>query len=444
MAKEVISAIERRPPSRRTAKWAVSAAGRLALLGLSISMSLDALAAWTADGSARVDSLSDDNVRLSADNEDSGITTTANVKGEVRQVTENSEVSAVAGATYLAYSGVQDLSDENILYGDGRGRWEGERTIWRLDGSVRRDVMLETVGYIRDPLATSGSTGTNATTGTNGTATGTTGTVGSNVGSDFVSPGNTVDQGSVEEQVRRIDAVISPGVDYQLSERLKGSLGYTYERLDYHNGQKAGLESSDGHSVSLGLERQVSETDILNVSARAARFNPDNGSSTDAYGMTVGWAHQFSESSGASFDIGANYSEQDGNGNTGLAVNLRAYRRTETGNIFVGAQRSLMPSGFGSLDETDRLLFGWLTPLTEKVDLQLTADAYKTSSTNNANSDNDRKYASAGSQIKWAITESFSVGATYRYTWVDRQSDPSSASSNAVGIFIQYQPQREI
>ncbi len=182
----------------------------------------------------------------------------------------------------------------------------------------------------------------------------------------------------------------------------------------------------------------------MRLTTSAGRFEPDNDSSTDAYGATVGWVHQFSETAGGSIDVGANESDQNGDSNDGLSLSVRGFRNTESGSLYLQAQRSLMPSGFGTLNETDRLLFGYQRSLSDTVALTLNVDTYRTSASTNSSNNDERKYVSAGPELRWAFSPHFSVGATYRYTWVDRQSDPGSATDNAVGIFISYQPQREI
>ena len=259
-----------------------------------------------------------------------------------------------------------------------------------------------------------------------------------------MSTGSTVDQGSVEQQVRRYDVGVNPSVEYRVTERTSTTLGYGYQRLDYHNGTQAGLEDSKTNFVSFEVRHDLSEVSAVRLSTRAGKFEPENGSNTDAYGVTVGWLHRFSETAGGSIDVGANQSDRDDETSYGLSLNVRGYRNTELGRLYFQAQRSLMPSGFGALLETDRLLFGYSRALSDTVDLTLSADAYQTNSTNGSSDNDDRKYASVGPELRWAFSPNFSLGATYRFTWVDRESDSGSAQGNAVGIFISYQPQREI
>jgi hypothetical protein len=430
------------PIDRLTVIGVARSALRIVLPCACALSSAAAFGAWTTDGWLRLDSRYDDNVQLSPDNEEDAIVTAANAGANVRRVTENSELSVLAGVSYFdysGYSGQEDLTNENVEYGDVRGEWRGDRVTWNLASSIRRDVLLETVGIIRDPLAPVAGTGPSAAPGNAGGTTAIPG--GTNIDQD-VSTGGTVDEGSVEQQVRRYDIGVNPTVDYNLTERTTATLGYGFQRLEYHDAGQADLEDSDTNRVSLAFSHELSEVDSVRLSTNVGRYSPQNNSDTDAWGATVGWAHEFSEVSGASIDVGGNSRDQDGNTEVGLSFRLRGYRQTESGRMYLQATRSLMPSGGGTLAETDQLLFGYRTPLSETVDATLTANVYSTNSNDDASND-DRKYLSVGPQLRWAFTPNYSIGATYRYTWVDRQDDPGSAQGNSIGIFIAYQPQRE-
>jgi hypothetical protein len=149
----------------------------------------------------------------------------------------------------------------------------------------------------------------------------------------------------------------------------------------------------------------------------------------------------WTRTSGGSFDAGVNYSDRDGEGETGFVFRARGYRTTEVGNLYMQVERVLRPNGFGDLAETDRLILGMSTALSDTVEVSIGSDGYRTASTDG----NDREFFSVGPQIKWLFTPEFSVGATYGYQWADREGDPGNgASGNAVGIFIMYQPEREL
>lgn len=402
-----------------------------------------AQAAWVTDGVVRVDSRYDDNVTLSSTDEEGSSVTTAHGELELRNVTENSEVSVIGGANYIAYGesqvGTTELDNKDVQYIDLRSHYDTERTTYGLRGSARRDVTLATVDFIRNPIDTVGG---GAVPG--GTATGTpetpapanpTGTAGDPLG------GGTLDGGSVDQQVRRYDVNVNPYIRYELSERTSVQFDYVFTSLDYRNADQTGLEDSTTNGVRFELLQRVTERDLARFRAGWARMDPETSSNSDAYQATGGWEHRFSEQTGMSIDAGASYRDRDGETDVGFVFTLRGFHRTEVGDIFAQAQRSLTPTGFGDLSETDRLTLGMRRNLSDTVEVSVNGDSYSTSNSD----DNDRSYISVGPQIRWLFSPSFSVGATYRYTWADRQDEPGGAASgNSVGLFLEYRPQREI
>ena len=393
-------------------------------------LSSGAHAAWLTNGSARVDSVYEDNVYLSSDNQDSAIVTTANLQGEIRQVTETSNVSAIAGLKYLNYGQVGNLSDNDEEFGSLRSWWRSERLRWGVTGTFRRDLLLSTVGYIGPVDLATGAAGDP------GAGVDTTG--------DGVSDG-TIDQGAVEVQVRRNRTQVNPFVGYELSERTSASLQYGYNRTDYSNEQGSFLQDSQANRASVQVVHRFSERDSMRGSLGAAKFNPETGSSTNTYDLTTGWEHRFSELAGASVDVGASRTERDGNGDTGALFRARGYRRTEVGSFFAQVERRLYPGTNGELVETDRMIFGLKRSLSERMEISVTGDGYKTSSTGtNLSAVDYRDYATVGPELRWSLSPELSVGATYQFTWADRQGDQGTAAGNSVGVFVSYQPRREL
>ena len=407
-----------------------------ALLCTCISSGVQAV--WIPEGNVQVESHYDDNVRLTTDGgEESAIVTTTGGEMRLGNVTERSEVTAILGGSlvsYTAYDGFEDLHNEDVEYADIRSSWRGTRARWGMDGSVRRDVLLETVGDIGNPLGTA-----------SGTAGGQSTTRGSESGR--VVPGNGdpsvgIDSGSTEEQVRRVRTWVSPFLGYQLSEKTGVQLGYTYLGLDYDKQTTTGLEDSKSNGVSLDVWNQVNERDTARFGVRAVRFDPsEEPESTDAYEMTVGWDRRLSERLRISLDVGGQRSERDSDSYSGYLARFNLFRRTDTGAMRVRFEHSLEPSGYGDLVKTDTLDLNYEFGVSDRLGFGLNGNAYRVRNSSNQISDqnNDRDYVEIGPDVRYALTTSVHVGAFYKYRWVDRQ-DEGSGSSNAVGIQVSYQP----
>ncbi len=396
--------------------------------------------AWVVDGKGGLESRYDDNVRLSTDGEESAVV--SNLLGElnVRRVTENSEFSAIGGArylTYTAYNGDRNLHDEDIEYLQIQGGTGGERMQFGIDGSVRRDVLLRTVGVILDPLQPPSTASGDTTPPEQG------GSAEIPIG-DAANAGT--DAGSVQEQVRRLRTWISPYANYQLSQRTGLRLGYTYLGQKYSDQSSGtGLQDSQSNSVSLDLSQQLSARDTGKIGVRVAKFNPDNGGSTDAYEASIGWQRAFSQTTRAGIDVGAQRSERDSKSYSGYLARVYVSHRTDSGIMRGRFEHSLRPSGYGDLVETDTLSLGYSVNLTNRVSFSVEGSGYRTRNSQNtgSNPNNDRDYIAAGPRLTYSLTEVFGVSAFYDYRWVDRQSE-GSGQSNAVGLSLTYQPLRGI
>lgn len=397
-------------------------------------------AAWVSELRGGVESRYDDNVRLSTEGEESAIAT--NVVGELslRRVTENSEIAAIAGATFLnysAYDGAEDLDNEDIQYLDIRSHRSGDRARVGFDGSVRRDVLLETVGFIVDPIGrTPVGQGAQPQPGQG------------SGGVPAADPTYTnTDAGSVEEQVRRIQTWAAPYVNYELSEKTGVRFGYTYFGLDYDQQLTTGLEDSKTNAVNVEFSNQVSLRDSARIGARAARFDPQTDpEETDAYEVTVGWSRQFSDTTSAGIDLGVQQSERADESYSGYVTRIFADRRIEAGAIRGRYEHSLQPSGYGDLVESDTLDVNYELSLSDRLDLRIDGRAYRTrnSKDQTSNDDNDRDYAEVGPGLTFGITEVMSLGVFYRYQWVDRKVDSTSGTSNAVGLTLSYRARPRI
>ncbi len=380
-----------------------------------------AFGAWVGEGKVAAEGSYEDNTRLTSEDEDDAYVTAVTGEGTVRQVTESSEVRATAGVTVVNYAGAEDLDNEDIEYAQLVAVTRGERSRLRFAGSYRRDVLLRTVGDIGDPLD-----------GVDG---------GAPPPDDDLGNGDT-DNGIVREQIRRNLINLRPSFGYQLTEQSSVTLGYYFQDRSYEDADQFQLQDSQLQGVTLGLSTALSELNTARITVGASRFDPQDDIETDAYDATVGWDHRFSDTASAGIDVGMRYAERDSDGDSGFLLRVRGLRQTEVGVLFASAERSLRPTGYGTLDQTDRFNLRLDTAVTDRWGYAVTADAYRTE-TIEGQSFRDRDYASLGAELNWSLDPAWSIGTYYRYQWIDRQDD-GTASGNAVGIVLTYQPVREI
>jgi hypothetical protein len=397
-----------------------------------------ASAAWDNSVSAELRSAVSDNIRMSTQDEDSAVVTEGTIEGRARRVTETSLVALVGGFTYQYYSGVSneetlgEVDDQDLEYVDFLASRSGERVSGSLHASVNRDVMYQSVEYLGAP-AGSGEGGDSE--------------AGDVPGTDLSAPpgSSDVDVGSVEEQIERLRIVVSPTLAYQLSERTSLDVGYGFTGLEYDEAEDLGFEDGESHSVFAGLTRQLSASDFATLRVGAARFEPDVSDETESWEVVGGWRRQLSERSSVELELGLRNASANGNDDYGTLVRVRGERGFERGRLFAEAERSLYPSGYGSLLETDQVLLTFQRGLSDRWRFDFSGRAYQTNSSvdeSQTTGADERKFVDVGPSLSWSASETVELGVGYHYTWVDREIDDDTASGNSVSIFITFNPQR--
>lgn len=359
----------------------------------------------------------DDNIRLVPDSESSVLETSAIGKARLYRLTENSEVSALAGIEYIYYTGDDDtLKDQGIQYGQLFSRWDTERTTWGVDGSYKRDSTLRTVDFTEESDVVDDPTG---------------------------DAGDDIDAGLVRVQIRRNRLVVNPYASQKISERLRAQLDYRFQAVRYgESAESAGLQDSNYHGVSLELRRIMAEQHRARISARVTRLEPEIDEETNTFQLQAGWDYRLSPIASVRLEVGIFRAEQAGVETTGSLYRLSGQRRTAAGRMYGSIERQLQPDGSGELQETDQIIVGIQHKLGPRMAFDFRGRAFQTNAVGEL--ERDRVYASIEPELSWSLSRWISLGTSYRYRWSDREADLDSAQSNAISVFIRYEQSRPL
>lgn len=387
-----------------------------------LSLATPALAAWVVTPAAELGVRHEDNVRLSATNEESAIVSSATLQAELANITEISEVSALVGGSFDYYSNTDaNLDDRDTQFAKLMAIRSAERLSFGIDGSFQREILLRSARMISDLPGGEGE-----------------------LPIDDTDLEGDVDQGSVNEQVRRTRIAVRPNVTYQFAENTSATLSYRYLSLDYKDlGQETGLQDSETHSVGVMLAQRFSERDSGHLTLNASRLEPDVGLETDFYEAIVGWNRRLTERSRFNIAVGGRRAESDFAERSGVLLRARYAQATERGELYAQAERSLYPSAYGEILETDRVTLGYGQRLSDRLSWSLSAEGFTTeSSVSDDVFSRNRDYVQVVPELRWLLTPNWSVAGRYEYTWVDRESDPDTADNHTVGFSLIYSPQR--
>jgi opacity protein-like surface antigen len=404
-------------------------ANAIALAVFAWLVAAGAQAAWLVEPSLEVRSSYDDNVRMNEENEQDGIVTTGTAQLQLRNVTERSEVSMLGGVGYIAYADVDDLDNQDLQFLRFTGRQSTERTEFGMRAVGRRDLVLRRLAPILDPLDESApdrDAGPEAR--------------------DIDGPldAGDVDVGAVDEEIRRTRFELAPYVQMNLNERTDVRLGLRYAQRNFgSNAELVGLQDTTTSGADMRLRRAVSPLTSVDLTVGYTLLESDTAIDTDTYRATVGWQHQLSPATAIGADIGANRTENDLSSDTNMRYRIFTNRTTPLNRFSAQLERSAVASPFGGVVQADRLNADYRQLLSERLELNLSLYGFRSERIGEG-TQTDREYVEIGPELFWRATQSWRLGAAYRFRWTDREETDGTARSNAVTVSIRYQPPRQL
>lgn len=407
----------------------VFAAGALLLLTVS------AQGAWVVEPSARLETGYDDNVRLRSVDEEDAIVTDVNAQARLRNATEISNISALAGVGVTHYSGVDSFDDDtrDRLFLELTSERQTERGAFGLDASMRREDLLRTIELIDSAFG-----------GEQSTDAGGGGATDAELSDELITDGDA-DLGTVETLVRRSIIDVEPNASFDLNPRTAIEFGYRYEDISFDDTDDAdGIQDSKSHAAILGLRRDLTPRDVGTLQVERTRFEPDVSQEVDTWEARLGWERQVTERIRSRLSAGASRIDTDTGEETGLLFLARIDRSTERGNLFALVQRALRPTAFGEIIEFDQLVVGGYQRISDRLSWSLRARASRNDSSAQGAFDRSQNYANVSPSIRWQLTPAWSIGTAYTYTWVDRERDTTTTTRNAVSISLTYSPPRRL
>ncbi len=382
--------------------------------------------AWVIEPNAEFRSAAEDNPSLQSEgNEDSGVITTTTVQASVRNITEVSQTAAVVGLSYQSYTGLENIDDQDDQFLDLAYRRTTERGGFAMQVNARRDALYRSTRPINNPFA---------------------GDVETEVDEDLgdVVADDDVDARTVEVQLDRTVVRATPSVSFRLNPRTNATLSYQYYQVLYSDEDQAasiGAQETKSQAVSGALNRQLSERTSLLLNVGASKFDPEFNEESKTYTATVGISRQLTERTSLSLSAGANRVDVDnGNEDTGFSTDITLNRRLNNGTLRASIGRSIYPSSFGAVVESDRLTVLYRQRMSQRLAASLRVRAFSTTNDNDDFSLNNRDYVQLTPEITWAMTENWQVAGGYQYEYQDRDVNENDAENHAVFLSLRYQP----
>ncbi len=246
----------------------------------------------------------------------------------------------------------------------------------------------------------------------------------------------------------------NPSWTRSITEKLSFQSSFHLSHTTYENGLRLGLVDYQLFGGSGGLLYRLTEQDQIQLSGSYVNFHTTNAPSpfrASFPGVNLSLTHAFTETlTGTAFGGPRFVSSSTQTVSDSVKAQSTVWlfggnltKKFESTSILVDVARNIVPSGFGSLVQTDRAGATVSHDLSETLTASFDGAAYSASSVTKLTSGGtvpESRYFTATPKIAWKFLEwwKLELSYTYRRREVDGLSDP--AMSNATMFMLTYDP----
>ncbi len=352
---------------------------------------------WDIEPGVRVRLLYDDNVRFSVDDPKSSFGGTAEAYANLSRRTEVSDLTLRAAVVQLYYT---DATELNSTDGSAEAAFA-----YRMERSEAGFVSR----FVYDTTLT--------------------------------SEAEAETSGIVELNKRRNFFEIAPYWKYSLSERARVGADVILQDVSYEDVEEIPLTNYRFGRVGVSGEYDFTERTALVGRLGYDRYDSEQADDkSETFGAEAGIRYRFSERTTLRALAGArsatsstgDVADGDNERSTGPIFEVGVEQDYEVGSIDITLERSLLPSGRGTLLDTTRAVVEIARPVSERLVVRLRAIGVRNRNPDGEVSFNDRDFVSVSPGLRWRLAESTWLDLSYRYRWQDRELISGDAVSNAV------------
>ena len=360
---------------------------------------------WQVSPDVNIGVQYDDNITLDPEEPETAFGPTARAAVRALRSTENSELLLLGGLRLQEVRENSDLSNVAVFLG-GDGSYQTQRSQFRLE------LAFSTQPVLTSEIATTGVRTTDAS-----------------------------------GQQYRLD--LSPGWSYRLSERSAVGLNLSYTQVFYDGVDNGSLTDYRAGNLSFSSSRRLTEALSFRVVGSYGQYRSQgDANEADSLGLQLGADYEVSETLSIDALFGLRRTEStfpDSFGrsvtedSTGPTYNFSIQKRFPRGDrLSLRALRDLRPTGAAEVLDTTSLQLGYTYPVSERLSLSLSSQAYRNRQPSGETSSLDRTYADGQVALSYRILPAWWLAFSYRYRWQDFEDDPSSADSNRVSLSLRW------
>ncbi len=355
------------------------------------------LHSWDIEPGVRLQLLYDDNVRFSIDDPQSSFGGIAEAYANLSRRTEVSDLTLRAAVVQLYYTDATELDST-----DGSAEAAFAYRMERSEAGLVSRFVYDTT---------------------------------------LTSEAEAETSGIVELNKRRNFFEISPYWEYSLTERARVGADVMLQEVSYEDVSEILLSNYRFGRVGLSGEYDFTERTALVGRLNYDRYDSEQADdNSETFGVEAGLRYRFSERTTIRALAGArsatsttgDATDSGDDRSTGPIFEFGFEQDYEVGSIDMTLERSLLPSGRGSLLDTTRAVVQITRPLSERLAARLRAIGVRNRNPDGEVSFNDRDFLLVSPGLRWRLAESTWLDLSYRYRWQDRELTSGDAVSNAV------------
>jgi len=251
------------------------------------------------------------------------------------------------------------------------------------------------------------------------------------------------ESGRVGIRDRRERLVLQPSILFRMSDISALSARVNYQDVRYDEAFAGILTDYTDSRLTLSYSRAFSPRNTAILATSYRKYDTASSSeSVNGVSLNVGFDRRFTETTRLRAMAGLEDTELVGaDSEMAWVADISLFRQLETITLLAQYRRSVSASGVGQLGARDSVNLNFTRDLNDTITAGLGARIYQTSAVNDTSQNfNNQNYVQLRSNFVWNLSETFSLEADYRYTFLDRESLGESSNSNEITIWLNYAP----
>ncbi len=250
--------------------------------------------------------------------------------------------------------------------------------------------------------------------------------------------------GLVQDNIERSQWSVSPNWNYSLSERQNIQLSYSHSETMYEESDRGSFVDYDIDFFSISFKQQWTPLLSNNLSFSTMLYDvPERGMETTEFTVNAGADYQIMPTWSASAQVGVRFTNQEqfnrSDDIVGLVFNFGTTKEFESITLNAGIARSTSAQGDGRLQVSNNYSIGYKQDLTERLIFSVQGSINDSSTSGNITNSRDRLSYRVKPSIRWLFDKQTSLSLGYQFRKINRESNDSEATSNAVSLTFNYQ-----